>query len=92
MDISARITAWASDEIRSLWEQMREVDDHVDVGRLQLQFRSGQVEYVQMEPFSPEQIQRLKSIIDDATQLAHRRRQAVIEAIRKELVGAEPLR
>ncbi|MFJ9787794.1 hypothetical protein ACIRSS_50045 [Amycolatopsis sp. NPDC101161] len=92
-DIDARIVAWASNEIRSLWQQMRDADDQVDVGRMQLRFRSGQTDFVPAHPIAtPEELQAVKGLINDSTQAAHHRRQGVIEAIRKDLVGTKALK
>jgi hypothetical protein len=92
-DIEARIVAWASNDIRSLWQQMRDSDDQVDVGRMQLRFRSGQTDFAPADPItSPEELERVKRLINASTQAAHQLRQRVIEAIRKELVGAEHLK
>ena len=89
-EIEARIVAWASDAIRRLWEEMTAVEHGVEVGRQHLGFMQGKTELVPANPVSSEEIERIGNLINDSTNDAYRRRQAAIEAIRKELVGPKP--
>src|SRR4051812_33460235 len=89
LDIQARIVTWASHEIRLLWEQMREGDDQVEVGRQQLVLLRHRPDFASSVTEWQAEISRFESLVNDSTHVAHRRRQAVIEAIREELVGVE---
>lgn len=89
-NVEAQIVAWASDEIRELWEKMLEGDHGVDVGRQHLRILSGQTPFILAKSVSADDIEKAKDEINTQTHDAHRRRQATIEAIRKELIGARP--
>ncbi|WP_329054950.1 hypothetical protein OG738_16615 [Amycolatopsis sp. NBC_01488] len=89
-EVDARIVAWASDEIRTLWEEMRDGDHAVDVGRQHLAILSGKTDLVPASPPSPDYLEQTRDKINTSTHEAHRRRQATIEAIRKELIGSQP--